>query len=72
MARVREDERFKAVGPETPVIAPGLGLEDEPQEDGEGSKGEGDVWLDWGFVEFWKGNACESIVHFERCGAADE
>lgn len=60
MARVREDERFKAVGPDSPVIAPGLGLEDEYTEgdgEGEGNTAEGDVWLDWGFVEFWKSNA---------------
>ncbi|QRW12917.1 transporter Uso1, related protein [Ceratobasidium sp. AG-Ba] len=59
MARVREDERFKAVGPDSPVVAPGLGLEDEYSEaEGEGEgQDQGDVWLDWGFVEFWKGNA---------------
>lgn len=63
MARVREDERFKAVGPDSPVIAPGLGLEDEYTEgdgEGEGNTAQGDVWLDWGFVEFWKSNACKS------------
>ncbi|KAG9088102.1 hypothetical protein FRC07_012663, partial [Ceratobasidium sp. 392] len=60
MARVREDDRFKAVGPDSPVVAPGLGLEDEYTEtegEGEGSAAAGDVWLDWGFVEFWKSNA---------------
>ncbi|KAG8682411.1 hypothetical protein FRC09_016790, partial [Ceratobasidium sp. 395] len=60
MARVREDERFKAVGPDSPVVAPGLGLEDEYTEtegEGEGAAAAGDVWLDWGFAEFWKSNA---------------
>ncbi|KAG8735971.1 hypothetical protein FRC10_009946 [Ceratobasidium sp. 414] len=60
MARVREDERFKAAGPDSPVVAPGLGLEDEYTEaegEGEGSAAAGDVWLDWGFIEFWKSNA---------------
>ncbi|CAE6417937.1 hypothetical protein ACGC1H_005127 [Rhizoctonia solani] len=57
MARVREDERFKAVGPDTPVIPAGLGLAEEPQPDEDGEVVGGDVWLDWGFVEFWKGNA---------------
>ncbi|KAF8678725.1 hypothetical protein RHS04_05077, partial [Rhizoctonia solani] len=57
MARVREDERFKAVGPDSPVIPAGLGLEDEPQPEEDGEVVGGDVWLDWGFVEFWKGNA---------------
>jgi hypothetical protein len=58
MARVREDERFKAIGPDSPVIPAGLGLEDEPQPEEDGEVVGGDVWLDWGFVEFWKGNAC--------------
>ncbi|CAE6458034.1 unnamed protein product [Rhizoctonia solani] len=57
MARVREDERFKAVGPDSPVVPAGLGLEDEPQPEEDGEVVGGDVWLDWGFVEFWKGNA---------------
>ncbi|CCO30208.1 hypothetical protein BN14_04232 [Rhizoctonia solani AG-1 IB] len=57
MARVREDERFKAIGPDSPVIPAGLGLEDEPQPEEDGEVVGGDVWLDWGFVEFWKGNA---------------
>jgi hypothetical protein len=72
MARVREDERFKAVGPDSPVIAPGLGLEDEYTEadgEGEGSAVVGDIWLDWGFVEFWKSNACKlgSLVMWMGC-----
>ncbi|KAJ1306045.1 hypothetical protein OPQ81_010758 [Rhizoctonia solani] len=57
MARVREDERFKVVGPDTPVIPAGLGLTEEPQPEEDGEVVGGDVWLDWGFVEFWKSNA---------------
>ncbi|KAF8588828.1 hypothetical protein K439DRAFT_1334276 [Ramaria rubella] len=60
MARVREDERFKSIGPDTlvlaypvsqpgalnPLIANGFGKEDEGIE----------IWFDWGFIEFWKSN----------------
>ena len=62
MARAREDERFKAIGPDalvlvspasqsstlTPLVTNGIGKEHQ----------EGEVWLDWEFVEFWKSNFC--------------
>ncbi|ELU42002.1 transporter [Rhizoctonia solani AG-1 IA] len=70
MARVREDERFKAVGPDSPVIPAGLGLEDEPQPEEDGEVVGGDVWLDWGFVEFWKGNGW--AVYWEDLVAMNE
>ncbi|KAH7921643.1 hypothetical protein BV22DRAFT_1038405 [Leucogyrophana mollusca] len=52
MTRVREDERFKAVGPEAmvlsyPMHAP-LGA--NPAD------AEGEIWFDWAFVDFWKSN----------------
>ncbi|KAL0955683.1 hypothetical protein HGRIS_001907 [Hohenbuehelia grisea] len=54
MTRVREDERFKAVVPDsivlpypTPSHHPGL----KPEADGEG-----EIWFDWAFVDFWKSN----------------
>lgn len=53
MARLREDPRFKAVGPET----------DDEDEDELGPGGQAEreeVWFDWSFVEFWKGNYCQS------------
>lgn len=67
MARFREDARFKAVGPETLVVdvvleeaAPsahgGAGLAGEDATDGEG-----EIWMDWAFVEFWKESYCECI-----------
>ncbi|KAG6888500.1 hypothetical protein C0995_007838 [Termitomyces sp. Mi166 len=55
MTRLRDDERFKAVGPDT-VILPypsasylqsSLKLERED---------EGEIWFDWAFVDFWKSN----------------
>ena len=58
MARLREDERFKAVGPENIVLPypassylhPGL----KPETDDEG-----EIWFDWAFVDFWKSNYCQ-------------
>lgn len=55
MARLREDERFKAVGPENVVLPypansylqPGL----KPESDDEG-----EIWFDWAFIDFWKSN----------------
>ncbi|QRW25340.1 transporter Uso1, related protein [Rhizoctonia solani] len=66
MARVREDERFKAVGPDSPVIPAGLGLEDEPQpeEDGEVVGG----LTDRGHIET---NMGEGIDTIQRAIAVD-
>ncbi|KAJ7133695.1 p115 like vesicle tethering protein [Mycena crocata] len=51
MARLREDDRFKSVGPDAVVLsypsAPGLKTEAEK---------EGEIWFDWAFVDFWKSN----------------
>jgi hypothetical protein len=54
MARVREDDRFRLVTPESIVLPlhPSLMIP--------GGVAEGEIWLDWGFVEFWKANYCES------------
>ncbi|KAH7871925.1 p115 like vesicle tethering protein [Lentinula edodes] len=49
MSRLREDDRFKNVSPETLVQHyPGSG----PQT----IVPEGEVWFDWAFVDFWKSN----------------
>jgi intracellular protein transport protein USO1 len=56
LARLREDERFKAVGPDSIVLPyptpsyPGL----KPE-----SEGESEIWFDWAFVDFWKSNYCQ-------------
>jgi hypothetical protein len=54
MARLREDPRFKAVGPETD--------EADDEDFGVGTPAEREeVWFDWSFVEFWKGNYCQYL-----------
>ncbi|KAF7362494.1 hypothetical protein MVEN_00597100 [Mycena venus] len=60
MTRLREDERFKAVGPDTvvlpypsasaSVLQHGVGLKENEKEK------EGEIWFDWAFVDFWKSN----------------
>jgi hypothetical protein len=60
MNRVREDERIKAVGPDSwvlPCPTPGPQALDPaftPMYDGET-----EIWFDWAFVDFWKANICE-------------
>jgi intracellular protein transport protein USO1 len=78
MTRFREDERFRAVGPENIVIsAPASGA--PPAAPG-GTSGtdEAEIWFDWPFVDFWKSNYCPSIfillwigtdLLHHRCGA---
>ncbi|RPD57929.1 hypothetical protein L226DRAFT_538879 [Lentinus tigrinus ALCF2SS1-7] len=61
---LRDDDRFKAVGPDSIVVSPQVahtpshhphqappsaGL---PKQDVE----EGEIWFDWAFVDFWKSN----------------
>ncbi|KAJ3995281.1 p115 like vesicle tethering protein [Lentinula boryana] len=47
MSRLREDDRFKNVSPESIVWRIMM----------EGAEGvEGEVWFDWAFVDFWKSN----------------
>jgi hypothetical protein len=61
MARLREDERFKAVGPDSMVLPyPSAsylqsGLK-QPTEN------EAEIWFDWAFVDFWKSNYCKFLV----------
>jgi hypothetical protein len=62
MARLREDERFKAVGPDSIVLPyptpaylqPGL----KPETDNEG-----EIWFDWPFIDFWKSNYREVTLY---------
>jgi hypothetical protein len=62
MNRVREDERIKAVGPDSwvlPCPTPGPQALDPaftPMYDGET-----EIWFDWAFVDFWKANICECL-----------
>src|SRR6266404_6677593 len=61
MNRVREDERIKAVGPDSWVLPcptpgpPALDPAFTPMYEGET-----EIWFDWAFVDFWKANICES------------
>jgi intracellular protein transport protein USO1 len=56
MARLREDERFKAVSPDSivlPAVASTTGAE---------RRDESEVWFDWPFVDFWKSNYCMFVT----------
>lgn len=62
MSRLREDERFKSVGPDsivlpypTPANAQ-IGLRPEGTDEGE-------IWFDWAFVDFWKSNYCQLTLY---------
>ncbi|EJT97020.1 hypothetical protein DACRYDRAFT_112348 [Dacryopinax primogenitus] len=63
MTRLREDDRFKQVTPDSGVVlSPGQDLhqqvqvqvQGQGQEQGREAEEEGEVWFDWAFVEFWK------------------
>ncbi|TFK44963.1 p115 like vesicle tethering protein [Crucibulum laeve] len=54
IGRFREDERFKAVGPDSivlpyPTPSNQLALKKENSDEAE-------IWFDWAFVDFWKSN----------------
>jgi hypothetical protein len=69
MTRLREDDRFKAVGPDSIVlpshtIIPHLNFKSNDTKGREKEKEkEGEVWFDWAFVDFWKSNQC-TLSHF--------
>jgi Sec-independent protein translocase protein TatA len=52
MARVRDDDRFRHVSPESIILPLPYQLVTL------NTVTEGEIWLDWGFVEFWKANYC--------------
>lgn len=77
ITRLREDERFKTVGPDSIIIDVS-----STSEEGDGGAGSdpsrGEAWLDWSFVEFVKGNYCECVllhqcanVDLDRCALQD-
>ncbi|KAG2360553.1 p115 like vesicle tethering protein, partial [Suillus spraguei] len=52
MTRVREHDWFKSIGPESMVLRyPSKALQNTPP-----AEQEGEIWLDWSFVDFWKSN----------------
>ena len=54
ITHLRNDERFKAVGPDTIVLP----YPHQSISNSEGEK-EAEIWFDWAFVDFWKSNYCE-------------
>ena len=79
IVRLREDDRFKAVGPDAAVMSTPSVPHHNHQHSGPPSAGlpkpdheEGEMWFDWAFVDFWKSNYCEfrlAMEHWRR--AAD-
>lgn len=60
MTRLREDERFKAVGPDTIVLPyPTPPLQSVLKKD---TADEAEVWFDWAFVDFYKSNYCKILL----------
>ncbi|RXW24974.1 hypothetical protein EST38_g885 [Candolleomyces aberdarensis] len=54
MTRFREDDRFRAIGPDNIVLtypAPVI-----PASTNAASREEAEIWFDWAFVDFWKSN----------------
>jgi len=64
MSRFREDDRFKAVGPDSIVLSvtnQAVALQPSTKHtDAEG----GEIWFDWAFVDFWKSNYCQPSSRF--------
>ena len=63
MIRIREDDRFKSVGPDSLAF----GYNGPTQPTGRTEVGEkAEVWFDWSFVDFWKSNYCALRRHRGR------
>ena len=66
MTRFREDDRFKSVTPESMVMSSwtsaglNVGIGAGPHQNA--AEQEGEIWVDWAFVDFWKSNHCEFRV----------
>lgn len=74
LIHLRDDERFKAVGPDNfVVVSPFAHAAAHHPHQGAPSAGppkpeyeEGEIWFDWAFVDFWKSNYCEWML-CRRC-----
>ncbi|PPQ64546.1 hypothetical protein CVT24_008448 [Panaeolus cyanescens] len=53
MTRFREDERFKAVGPDAVVLSSPVSSVQLTQSV---AVDNGEIWFDWSFLDFWKSN----------------
>ncbi|KAL6305123.1 p115 like vesicle tethering protein [Sparassis latifolia] len=58
ITHLRDDVRFKAVGPDVLVLpSPNVPhLRPPPGPTGKPEVGEAEIWFDWAFVDFWKSN----------------
>lgn len=78
IARLRESDQFKAVGPDSVVQLYPLSAKAGPTTP-KPTEQEAEIWFDWAFVDFWKSNYCEMAdpipklcplkLHCLRCGA---
>lgn len=82
LSRLRDDDRFRDISPESIILdAPktslatpfsALSASSDLVGGAGGKEGEGDVWFDWSFCEFWKMNFCEILLLVVRCKEADD
>ncbi|KAF9009836.1 hypothetical protein BDZ89DRAFT_964597 [Hymenopellis radicata] len=58
VSRLREDDRFKAVGPDSVVYPypPTSHIQSAGAAATASKEAEGEIWFDWAFVDFWKSN----------------
>ncbi|KZT05438.1 uncharacterized protein LAESUDRAFT_727084 [Laetiporus sulphureus 93-53] len=56
ITHLRDDDRFKAVGPDTLVIPTPPNTVVRPPGGTKTDVEEGEIWFDWAFVDFWKSN----------------
>lgn len=62
ITHLRDDDRFKTIGPDTLVLsAPSalVHLHQAPTGSLKSESEQGEMWFDWAFVDFWKSNYCE-------------
>ena len=62
MARFREDDRFKSVGPDS-IVMPYPTPAYQPSLKTNGSD-EVEIWFDWAFIDFWKSNYCKLVFFY--------
>jgi hypothetical protein len=60
IARLREDDQFRTVGPDTVVQASPLAAKPVASQR-QANQEEAEIWFDWAFVDFWKSNYCKSL-----------
>ncbi|SJK98124.1 uncharacterized protein ARMOST_01383 [Armillaria ostoyae] len=56
VSRLREDERFKSVGPDAMVFSYPPSPHIQTGTTKSDAEVEGEIWFDWAFVDFWKSN----------------